>query len=163
MTPPLMPDMASLITAKVDFRSFEVGSVLDLGERATARTAMLLHPGGSVAYRIEWEDRAIVYATDTSHGEPASDEALRRLCQGAGLLIYDAMLTDAEFSSRPEWGHSTWREGVRLAEECGVSKLVLFHHSPDRDDKALTALAAEAAALRPGTVAAREGLELTVR
>jgi phosphoribosyl 1,2-cyclic phosphodiesterase len=163
MTPPLMPDMASLIRANVDFREFEVGSVLDLGERAIARTAMLLHPGGSVAYRIEWEEQAVVYATDTSHGDAASDEALRRLCQGAGVLIYDAMLTDAEFSSRPEWGHSTWREGVRLADECGVGKLVLFHHAPERDDKAVAALAAEAAALRPGTIAAREGLELTVR
>jgi len=79
------------------------------------------------------------------------------------LLVYDAMLTDAEFSGREDWGHSTWREGVRLASECGVAKLVLFHHAPNRTDKAVAALAAEAAAVRPGTIAAREGLELTVR
>jgi phosphoribosyl 1,2-cyclic phosphodiesterase len=163
MTPPLMPDMASLIRAKVQYRDFEAGSVLDLGERATARTAMLLHPGGSVGYRIEWAEQVLVYATDTSHGDPEVDEALRQLCQGADLLIYDAMLTDAEFPSRAGWGHSTWREGVRLADECGVSKLVLFHHAPCRDDKAVAAIEAEAAAVRPGTIAAREGLELTVR
>jgi phosphoribosyl 1,2-cyclic phosphodiesterase len=44
-----------------------------------------------------------------------------------------------------------------------VSRLVLFHHAPYRDDNAVAAIAAEAAAVRPGTIAAREGLELTVR
>ena len=162
MSPPLMPDLVSAIRARVAFQDFEAGSVLDLGSRATARTAMLQHPGGSVAYRIEWSGQALVYATDTGHGDPASDAALRELCQGAGLLIYDAMLTDAEFPARKSWGHSTWREGVRLAEECQVKQLILFHHAPNRDDKALAALAAEAASARPGTIAAREGLRLKV-
>jgi phosphoribosyl 1,2-cyclic phosphodiesterase len=163
MTPPLMPDMASLIRARVDYHQFAAGSVLDLGGGVTVRTAMLLHPGGCVGYRIEWSGRAMVYATDTAHGDPTTDAALRALCQGAGLLIYDAMFTDEEYPSRIAWGHSTWREGVRLADSGGVRQLVLFHHAPFRDDKAVTALAAAAAAIRPGTIAAREGLELTVR
>jgi phosphoribosyl 1,2-cyclic phosphodiesterase len=163
MTPPLMPDMESLIRAQVEYRDFEAGSVLDLGDGAIARTAMLRHPGGSVGYRIEWSGKAMVYATDTGHGDPDTDAALRRLCLGAGLLIYDAMLTDAEFPSRAGWGHSTWCEGVRVADECGVGQLVLFHHARTRDDKAVAALAAAAAEARPGTVAAREGMELKVR
>jgi phosphoribosyl 1,2-cyclic phosphodiesterase len=163
MTPPLMPDMASLIRAQVDYHEFEVGSALDLGGGVMVRTAMLRHPGGCVGYRIEWSGRAMVYATDTAHGDPATDAALRALCQGAGLLIYDAMFTDDEYPSRVAWGHSTWRQGVRLANTCGVQQLVLFHHAPFRDDKALAALVAEAASVRPGTIAAREGLELTVR
>jgi phosphoribosyl 1,2-cyclic phosphodiesterase len=163
MTPPLMPDLAALIRAQIKYREFEVGSALDLGGGVTVRTAMLRHPGGCVGYRIEWSGHAMVYATDTAHGDPATDAALRELCQGAGLLIYDAMLTDEEFPSRIVWGHSTWREGVQLADTCGVRQLVLFHHAPFRDDKALAALVAEAASVRPGTIAAREGLELTVR
>jgi phosphoribosyl 1,2-cyclic phosphodiesterase len=162
MTPPLMPDMASLIRAQVEYHEFEVGAALDLGGGVTVRTAMLRHPGGCVGYRIEWAGRAMVYATDTAHGDPTADAALRELCQDAGLLIYDAMFTDEEFPSRIAWGHSTWREGVRLADSSGVRQLVLFHHAPFRDDKAMAALAAEAASARPGTIAAREGLELTV-
>jgi phosphoribosyl 1,2-cyclic phosphodiesterase len=163
MTPPLMPDLMSLIRAQLKYHEFEVGSALDLGGGVTVRTAMLRHPGGCVGYRIEWSGRAMVYATDTAHGDPTTDAALRELCQGAGLLIYDAMLTDEEFSTRVAWGHSTWREGVRLADACGVGQLVLFHHAPFRDDKALAALVVEAASVRLGTIAAREGLELTVR
>jgi phosphoribosyl 1,2-cyclic phosphodiesterase len=163
MAPPLMPDMASLVRAQVKYHEFDAGSEVDLGGGVRVQTVMLRHPGGCVGYRIEWSGRAMVYATDTSHGDPANDEALRALCQGAGLLIYDAMLTDEEFPSRVAWGHSTWQEGVRLADTCGVGRLVLFHHAPFRDDKALAALVADAASLRPGTIAAREGLELTVR
>ncbi len=163
LSPPLMPDMAALVRARVDYHDFEPGSMLDLGDGVRLRTAMLCHPGGCVAYRIEWSGRAMVYATDTGHGDSAVNEALHGLCEGAGLLIYDAMLTDAEYPSRADWGHSTWREGVRLADACAVKKLVLFHHAPTRDDKAVAGLAAEAAALRPGTVAAREGMRLTVR
>jgi phosphoribosyl 1,2-cyclic phosphodiesterase len=163
MTPPLMPDMAALIRAQVRYHEFEVGAALDLGGGVTVRTAMLHHPGGCVGYRIEWSGRVMVYLTDTAHGDPTTDGVLRELCRDAGLLIYDAMLTDEEFPSRILWGHSTWREGVRLADECGARQLVLFHHAPFRDDKALAALVAEAASVRPGTIAAREGLELTVR
>jgi phosphoribosyl 1,2-cyclic phosphodiesterase len=163
MTPPLMPNLAALIRAQVKYHEFEVGSALDLGDGVTVRTAMLQHPGGCVGYRIEWAGRAMVYATDTAYGDATTDAALRELCVGADLLIYDAMLTDEEFPSRIMWGHSTWREGVRLADQCGVRQLVLFHHAPFRDDKALAALVAEAASVRPGTIAAREGLELTVR
>jgi len=136
MTPPLMPDMAAEIQARVAYREFDAGSVLDLGNGVTVRTAALRHPGGSIGYRIEWNARAMVYATDTAHGDPVADAALRDLCLRSDLLIYDAMLTDAEFPSRAEWGHSTWREGVRLADASGVRQLVLFHHAPSRDDKA---------------------------
>jgi len=161
-TPPLNPDLVASFQAQLTYREFAPGSVVDVGGGVIARTAMLLHPGGCIAYRIEWDGRSLVYATDTAHGDSKVDANLRRLCQGAGVLIYDAMLTDAEFPTRAGWGHSTWRAGVRLADESGVGRLVLFHHAPTRDDKAMAALEAEASAARPGTVAAREGMRVTV-
>jgi phosphoribosyl 1,2-cyclic phosphodiesterase len=162
LTAPLNPDLASSIQAQVEYREFAAGSVLDLGGGVTARTAMLQHPGGSIAYRIEWSGRAMVYATDTGHGDAAMDMDLLGLCQGAGMLIYDAMLTDEEFPGRVSWGHSTWRAGTHLADDAGVRQLVLFHHAPMRNDRAMAALEAEARAARPMTVAAREGMRLTV-
>jgi phosphoribosyl 1,2-cyclic phosphodiesterase len=41
-----------------------------------------------------------------------------------------------------------------------VKTLVLFHHDPDHDDDFMDRIAAEAAAARPGTIVAQEGLEL---
>ena len=58
------------------------------------------------------------------------------------------------------WGHSTWQEGVRLANTAGVKRLVIFHHDPSHDDATMDSIAAAAEKLRPGTVVAIEGLTL---
>jgi len=49
---------------------------------------------------------------------------------------------------------------VRLADAAGVKTLVLFHHDPGHDDDFMDQIAAEAAAVRPGTIVAQEGLVL---
>ncbi|MEO1225243.1 MAG: MBL fold metallo-hydrolase, partial [Pseudomonadota bacterium] len=58
------------------------------------------------------------------------------------------------------WGHSTWQEAIRVADAAGVEKVVLFHHNPMNSDERMFAIEAAAAEARPGTVAAREGMEL---
>jgi ribonuclease BN (tRNA processing enzyme) len=88
------------------------------------------------------------------------DETLRAFAAGAGVLIYDATYTDAEYRSRVGWGHSTWREGVRLAEAASVKRLVLFHHDPSHDDAFMDGIAREVATVRPGSLVAAEGMTL---
>ena len=70
--------------------------------------------------------------------------------------------TEAEFAKYAGWGHSTWQEGVRLADAAKVKQLVLFHHDPSHDDAFMDQVVAEANKLRPGTIAAREVMELSV-
>jgi phosphoribosyl 1,2-cyclic phosphodiesterase len=127
-------------------------------------TATLNHPNGVMAYRIECEGRSVVYATDTEHlADGGIDSRLVELARDADVLIYDAQYTPDEYCgavgvSRMGWGHSTWEEGVRVARAADVKRLVLFHHEPSHDDATVEAIEAKAAAARPGTVAAREGL-----
>ena len=96
----------------------------------------------------------------------ASIAILIALAEGADVLIYDAQYTPEEYAgvvggpARTGWGHSTWVEGVRVARDAGVGQLVLFHHDPAHDDAAVVAIEQAAAAMLPGTVAAREGLEI---
>jgi ribonuclease BN (tRNA processing enzyme) len=75
-------------------------------------------------------------------------------------MIYDATYTDAEYPAHKDWGHSTWQEGVRLADAARVRTLVLFHHDPAHDDDAMDKIAAEARHARPGTIVAQEGMVL---
>jgi ribonuclease BN (tRNA processing enzyme) len=75
-------------------------------------------------------------------------------------MIYDASYTDAEFPEHLNWGHSTWEEGVRLADAARVGTLVIFHHDPAHDDAFMDQVAADAAIARPGTIVAQEGLVL---
>jgi ribonuclease BN (tRNA processing enzyme) len=72
-------------------------------------------------------------------------------------VIYDTAYTESEIEAKKGWGHSTWQDGVRLADAAGVKTFCLFHHAPDHDDAAMDALLAEARAARPGTIAAIEG------
>ena len=55
------------------------------------------------------------------------------------------------------WGHSTWREGIKLARMAGVGRLALFHHEPDHDDAMMADIEREAQAEWPNVFAAREG------
>ena len=73
-------------------------------------------------------------------------------------MIYDCTYTEDEIVSKKGWGHSTWRDGLRLADAAGVKTFCLFHHAPEHDDAFMDASLAEARAARPGTIAAREGL-----
>jgi ribonuclease BN (tRNA processing enzyme) len=73
------------------------------------------------------------------------------------ILIYDAQYTPEEYEHRRGWGHSTWREAVKLAQDAHVRQLILFHHDPQRTDPELDAIAREAQREFPNTIAAREG------
>ena len=80
----------------------------------------------------------------------------------ADIVIYDAMFTEEEFKDRPDWGHSTWEEGIKLANMASAKQLVLFHHDPSRTDEEMDKIVSEASKRRPGTIAALEGETLTL-
>ncbi len=124
--------------------------------------ARLNHPDPVYGYRLEHAGQSIVYATDTEHFA-CVDPTLKKLAAGADILIYDSQYTPEEYPAKVGWGHSTWQAGAELARAAGVPQLVLFHHDPNRTDDQLSALEAAARAALPGTIAAREGLELRAR
>lgn len=161
LSDPLMPDLLPRVAAAIQVKEFRPGDVLTPWPGLRVGTARLRHPGGAIGYRLESESGAVAYVTDTEHDPAAPDADVLRLAKGADVLIYDATYTDQEFPARKGWGHSTWQEGVRLADAAGAKRLVLFHHAPSRTDAELDGIEAAAAALRPGTVAAREGMELS--
>ena len=109
-----------------------------------------LGPGGSYDVPADWRSRLVKFLT------------------GVDLLIHDGMYSDELLRTRAGWGHSSPAEAVALAAECGVKRLVLFHHEPDNDDAAVDRLlsGARAAAMRsaPALVvdAAMEGLTFTL-
>jgi len=121
-------------------------------------TKRLNHPQGCLGYRIECEGKALVYATDNEPGDGRGDRNLRLLAEGADMLIYDAQYTPEEMKAHRNWGHSNWKEGVRVAKECKVKKLVLFHHDPDRSDAEIDRILKQARKHFPNTVAAKEGM-----
>ena len=99
----------------------------------------LHHPGGSWAFRVQYQDKVLVYATDGEY-QDLSQEALKPYLDffsNADALIFDAMYTFAEAVTKEGWGHSTSLVGVDMAVKTGAKKLILFHHEPTYDDAKL--------------------------
>ena len=164
MRPPTFPVGLDMMRAELCFHELELGEVVRVGP-ARLRHAAVDHPNGCVAWRVEHDGAALVYATDLEHDAEQPPPALVELAAGADLLIYDAMYTPEEYAglsgpSRRGWGHSTFEAGAAVAEAAGVARLCLFHHDPSHDDGFMDALGARARRRLPGTLVAREGLVL---
>jgi phosphoribosyl 1,2-cyclic phosphodiesterase len=167
MQAPIYPVTLEVFKAKVSFSEFKAGDSLGCGP-VVMRSAPLNHPNGATGYRIEHGGKSICYITDTEHRPGEIDRTIVELCRGADVMIYDSSYTDEEYPRYRGWGHSTWQEGVRLADVAGVGTLAIFHHDPSHDDAFMDDVAREAAVMRPGIVpgglprvlVAHEGLTL---
>jgi phosphoribosyl 1,2-cyclic phosphodiesterase len=156
MSPPLFPIEVESFKAKIEYRDFRAGETIERDD-VTLRTAMLNHPDGATGYRVEFGGRVLAYLTDTELPAGAIDKGLLALARDADLMIFDTTYTEREIVHRRGWGHSTWQDGVRLANEAGARTFCLFHHDPSHDDAFMDSLAREANAARPNTIVAREG------
>ena len=160
MAPPLFPIPLDIFSAQLEFTDFTAGDSLVTPPGIALRTGPLNHPNRATGYRLEHGGKALAYITDTEHEPGRLDTDVLRLVDRADVMIYDATYTDEEYPAHRHWGHSTWQEGVRLANAAQVKTLVLFHHDPDHDDAFMDRVAADAAVARPGTIVAYEGLVL---
>lgn len=165
MSAPTFPVDLNDVPATLSYMEVRERQRFVVGE-AEVTVARANHPDSVFAYRIEHGGRAVVYATDTEH-YACVDPRLVSLARNADVLIYDAQYLPDEYDgasgfSRVGWGHSTWEAAVALARAANVGKLVLFHHDPGRSDAAVDAIEAMARARFSDTVAASEGLSLSV-
>jgi phosphoribosyl 1,2-cyclic phosphodiesterase len=160
MGEPLFPLGPDLFRAQIEFRDFRCGETLQPHSGVTLHTASLNHPNGATGYRIEHAGRAVAYITDTEHAPGTLDDNVVALARNVDLMIYDSTYTDEEYPAHAGRGHSTWQQGIRLAESARAKRLAIFHHDPSHDDAALDRIACKAQAARPGTIVASEGLTL---
>jgi ribonuclease BN (tRNA processing enzyme) len=121
----------------------------------------LNHPQGCLGFRLEAEGKVLVYATDNEPGDTQFDQNVRKLAEGADLLIYDAQYLPEEYEARKRgWGHSHWREAINVVTESGAKELVLFHHDPDHTDEVIDSVVAKARDYYPKVRAAAEGMQI---
>ena len=160
MADPLFPISIDVFSADVSYHDFKAGETLTLNKDITLRTTMLNHPQNATGYRVEFGGKSICYVTDTEQFEDGPDRNILALIDGADIVIYDSMFTDAEYPDYKGWGHSTWEEGARLCAEANVGTFVVFHHLPERTDADLDVIAGAVDKMWPGSLVAREGMQL---
>jgi phosphoribosyl 1,2-cyclic phosphodiesterase len=172
MGPIYFPIPFSVVSATISFDHLNEGTV-QVGEVALS-TFRVKHPSFVVGYRIEAGGKSICFIPDNElEGDMYEvDDGWRgRLVDfihGADVLIHDSMYTDEEYPSRGGWGHSTFSQSLKLAEEGDVKKLLFFHHDPERSDDEMDVIVnrvRDEALARGCTLdmeAAAEGLDYTL-
>jgi phosphoribosyl 1,2-cyclic phosphodiesterase len=106
------------------------------------------HPSFVVAYRIRAGGKTVCLIPDNEIDGDMYDvgpDWNRRIVDFVGdadILVHDSMYTEEEYQRRAGWGHSTFAQSVRLAEQGGVGQLLFFHHDPTRTDDDLDRIVA---------------------
>lgn len=100
--------------------------------------------------------RRVVYSGDT---RPLA--AVVEASRGADLLVHEATFGEDERERAKETGHSTATEAATVARDAGAKRLVLTHIS-QRYTRDAPELLAEARAIFPETVIARDGMTVEV-
>ncbi len=144
-----------------DYSPFNIGDI-------TVSTMPSNHPGGSTIYRLDYNGKSVVIATDFEHEEVTASDCSQSTAAGnplarlaafsasASLILYDAQYTPEEYEKCRGYGHSTYVQALELAEmiapgkrapagerHTAAAQILLIHHAPNHDDAFLDALQAE--------------------
>ncbi len=174
------PVRLGAMKSRIDFLRTRMGTIAAPNLPCAVTAFVLNHPVLVYGYRIDWQGRSLVYATDVewlrknrpplpAGGRPAQMKVYQRLVDvvnrnlepcfnQADVLIFDAMYTDAEIKTKTGWGHSTLTDAVDLAARAKIKKVFLFHHDPVHDDRQVDAMEREIRAM-----ARRRGLSVDIR
>ncbi len=158
---PFYPVGLSDLRADLQFHDFAQGETLSFGPDIRMETHALRHPGGATACRACCEGWDMAYVTDVEHQPGITDEALVAFLRGVDVLFYDATYTEAEYPNHEGWGHSTWQEGLRVAQSADVGQYLAFHHDPNHDDRAMARIDKAMTQADRRARAARQGMVIT--
>lgn len=142
------------VRAKVDFvtiaeENFQIGDV-------SIQSLAFNHPGGVLGFRLESQQKVLVYATDMEYTADALPPHLIQFAHQADALIFDAQYTPEEYGIKCGWGHSNYEVATQLAQQAQVKTLYLFSHDPDHSDVMLQEIEARSRQVFPETYLAKE-------
>jgi phosphoribosyl 1,2-cyclic phosphodiesterase len=139
MTPPYFPVNYEDIKAKISYheanhKSFEIGSI-------TVIPIPLSHPNGGLGYKFIEGNKVFVFLTDNEltfkHPGGLDCKDYMEFSSGADLLMHDSEYTEEDYKTKKRWGHSIYKDALKLAMASKVKKFGLFHHNQERIDKDL--------------------------
>ena len=145
LSPPLFPIRLRDLPCRLTFHDVPLGA-FKIG-RLQIITALVIHPGPTVGYRIVENDASLAYLPDhepalgVDHfpGEPDWTSGFA-LAAGVDLLIHDAQFTADEYLRHVGWGHSALPQTIAFATKAAVKQLVPFHYDPAHSDLVLDRL-----------------------
>ncbi len=88
----------------------------------------LVHPGGSIGYRLDWPGSSLAYVTDT---KATADATYIEHIRGVNVLVHEAFFPDGADEMAELTGHSCLSDVARVAAAAEVGLLVLVHVDPN--------------------------------
>ena len=137
--PPYWPiEIAKLTSAKTVEIIGEAPFMLS--EKIKVTPFLSEHHNETVSFRID-ADKTLVYLLDYEINNNSDKyDKLISFCKDADLVIFDATYLPEDYHERRGWGHSTYEDGIALAEASFCKKMVFSHICQDYSDKTLSSL-----------------------
>ena len=154
------PVELSGMMAKLNFNEIREKEEINIGPFKIT-SVKINHPGRMLVYRVDGKNGSFVYATDIEHWA-VPDNKLIELAKDADVLMYDAHFTPEEYPKYVGWGHSTYEEGIKVAQLSGVKELHLCHHAPEHTDADVDEIQRRAQARFEKSYALQEGWEIEI-
>ena len=145
-SPPLFPVYFRNLRCKLELH--EIGnSEFTIGP-FSIKSLYVFHPGPTVGYRIEYNQKAFTYLPDHEFALSSLAPLVKdrkwmsgsELAWRADLLLHDAQYTIEEYAARKGWGHSAMAHTIQFAMANEVKKLLMAHHDPLHNDDELEEL-----------------------
>ncbi len=164
MLGPNFPVPLQVMRSELKFYELTSGMKIVLDD-VTIETVFLHYSHRALGYRVSWQGRSVVYATERRCYPDRIDQNLLHLAQHADLLILDApsAISACDIQSSPLlWQDSLWQTGIETAKAAGVKRIVMSRYNPDYDDDLLDQLQEQVKSVFPNDLFAREGMILAI-
>ncbi len=143
MAAPNFPVNYNHIRAKILYHETCFKPFYKLGEMVITPIA-LSHPNGGTGYKFEEDGKSFIFLTDNElgyrHKGGLQFKQYLEFSRNADLLFHDAEYKEEEYKKTRGWGHSSYKDVLKLALQAGVKKLGLFHHNQERIDADVDAI-----------------------
>ena len=161
LQPEIWPINLDNLSAKISFIDMSDDEI-EINENTKVFNRLHPHPEKAYSIKINSFGKIITYVTDCEHPKDHLNHNVVDFASESDILIHDAQYRAEDLHLYKGWGHSSWKEAVDVATKSNSKKLVLFHHDPSHDDKAMDEISTLVERARPGTVVAREGMVLSL-
>ncbi|MEM1239970.1 MAG: MBL fold metallo-hydrolase [Cyanobacteria bacterium P01_H01_bin.26] len=141
--------------ATLTFHDITPGSTVNIGN-TTIESIGLNAQTNALGYRLSYQGKSVVYATDTDHRQ--LDDNLLFLAHRADLLIYDGTYVDLCDHMSLEPSPKPWQAAIQLAQTAQVKQLAMIHYGPRQTDTMLSTLAHQLKTVTPPISLAHEGM-----
>lgn len=164
MEGPNFPVPLQVMRSELKFYELTSGMTILLDD-VTVESVFLNYSHRAMGYRVSWQGRSVVYATERTCYPDRIDHNLLHLARQAELLVLDApgAISQDDIKTSPLlWQDNLWQTGIETAKAAGVKRIVMSRYSPNYDDDFLDKLEAQVKSVFPNNLLAREGMIIPV-